>query len=67
MNVFLEAQIPIASLCPCSQAISDYGAHNQRGIVHIEITPSLDENGEIALIRFEELIAIAEANASSPL
>lgn len=31
-NVF-EVEIPIATLCPCSKEISEYGAHNQNGAV----------------------------------
>ena len=27
----LGVRVPVTSLCPCSKAISDYGAHNQRG------------------------------------
>ena len=29
--------IPITTLCPCSKAISEYGAHNQRGIVKLKL------------------------------
>lgn len=29
----LEVSVPITTLCPCSKAISKYGAHNQRAIV----------------------------------
>lgn len=28
-----KVRVPIGSVCPCSKAISEYGAHNQRGIV----------------------------------
>ncbi|MBI5281089.1 MAG: GTP cyclohydrolase I FolE2, partial [Candidatus Solibacter usitatus] len=27
----IGVRVPVTSLCPCSKAISDYGAHNQRG------------------------------------
>jgi GTP cyclohydrolase FolE2 len=30
-------RIPITTLCPCSRAISDYGAHSQRGWVRVKI------------------------------
>ena len=49
--------MPATSLCPCSKEISEYGAHNQRS--HISIEVALTE--EMAI---EELIAIAERNAS---
>lgn len=35
LDVNLEVNIPIHSLCPCSKEISKYGAHNQRGIVTV--------------------------------
>jgi len=49
--------VPATSLCPCSKEISEYGAHNQRS--HISIEVALME--EMAI---EELIDIAERNAS---
>lgn len=36
VNNKLVVTIPITSLCPCSKAISEFGAHNQRG--HIKVT-----------------------------
>ena len=30
--------VPVTSLCPCSKAISAYGAHNQRSHVTVELT-----------------------------
>ena len=29
-RVVLGVRVPVTSVCPCSKAISDYGAHNQR-------------------------------------
>lgn len=29
--------VPVTTLCPCSKEISDYGAHNQRGIVTVSV------------------------------
>lgn len=52
----------VASLCPCSKEISDYGAHNQRSEVTITVRPSHDE-----FIWFEDLIDIAEYSASCQL
>lgn len=52
----------VASLCPCSKEISNYGAHNQRSEVTIEVRPFQD-----SFIWFEDLIAIAEHNASCQL
>jgi GTP cyclohydrolase I len=31
----LVVQVPVTSLCPCSKAISQYGAHNQRSHVTV--------------------------------
>jgi GTP cyclohydrolase I len=30
-------RIPVTTLCPCSRAISDYGAHSQRGWITVKI------------------------------
>ena len=56
----MKILVPCTSLCPCSKKISDYGAHNQRS--HITITVSTDH-----FIWIEDLIKIAEENASSQL
>ncbi len=52
--------VPVTSLCPCSKEISDYGAHNQRS--HVTVTVLTD-----TFVWMEELIELAEANASSQL
>ncbi len=52
--------VPVTSLCPCSKEISDYGAHNQRS--HVTITAMTEE-----FVWIEELIELAESNASSQL
>jgi GTP cyclohydrolase I len=62
----LEVQVPVSSVCPCSKAISDYGAHNQRGLITLEVWPRY-ELDEFALIWIEELIEVAESSASSPV
>ena len=59
--------VPVTSLCPCSKAISDYGAHNQRGHVGIAVRTVRKENGTPELIWIEELIEIAEQSASAPV
>ena len=59
--------VPVTSLCPCSKEISDYGAHNQRGYVTIEVRSAADETGAPTLIWIEELIAVAEQSASAPV
>lgn len=63
----IVVKVPVASLCPCSKEISDYGAHNQRGEVHIEVKPSAGPSGNLETISIKKLISAAEQAASSPL
>ena len=56
----LVAEVPVKSLCPCSKAVSDYGAHNQRSFVTVSVRSS-------SFIWLEDLIEDVEACASSPL
>jgi len=56
----LEVNTPVHNLCPCSKEISDFGAHNQRGNVKIQL-------GMSKLIWIEEIVAISEMSASAPL
>ena len=63
----LSVCVPVTSLCPCSKAISDYGAHNQRGQVTIEVRTRQAEDGLPTLIWIEELVEFAESSASAPV
>lgn len=36
IDLVSEVVVPISSVCPCSREISDEGAHNQRGLVHLK-------------------------------
>ena len=56
----VAVSVPVTTVCPCSKAISDRGAHNQRGMVKVEV-----ELGPFFWI--EDLIGIVEAAASSPV
>jgi GTP cyclohydrolase I len=56
----VSVSVPVTTVCPCSKAISDRGAHNQRGIVRAEL-----ELGPFFWI--EDIIAIVEKAASSPV
>ena len=58
---------PVTSLCPCSKAISEYGAHNQRGHLSLEVRGRRGEDGQPAMIWIEELVEMAEASASAPV
>jgi GTP cyclohydrolase I len=57
----VTVQVPVTTLCPCSKAISDRGAHNQRGIV----TYAVKFSGEPIWI--EDLIRLVERCASCEL
>lgn len=63
----LGVRVPVTSLCPCSKAISDYGAHNQRGFITIEVRSTSNEEGQPSIIWIEELIEVAETSASAPV
>jgi GTP cyclohydrolase IB len=63
----LRVVVPVTTLCPCSKEISEYGAHNQRGYVTMEVRPRQHADGGWDLIWIEELIAIAEKSGSAPL
>ncbi len=63
----LAVKVPVTTLCPCSKEISDYGAHNQRGNVAIEVRSVRGESGRPRLIWIEELVATAEQAASAPV
>jgi GTP cyclohydrolase I len=54
----VSVQVPVQTVCPCSKAISKYGAHNQRGIVKATV-----KLGPFFWI--EDLIRIVELAASS--
>lgn len=56
----LIVQVPVTSLCPCSKAISEYGAHNQRS--HVTVSAVL--NGEVDMDR---IIRLVEDEASCEL
>ncbi|MDR2793089.1 MAG: GTP cyclohydrolase FolE2 [Treponema sp.] len=56
----VSISVPVTTVCPCSKAISERGAHNQRGIVKVGL-----ELGPFFWI--EDIIAIVEQAASSPV
>ena len=56
----VKIQIPVTSLCPCSKSISEYGAHNQRS--HVTVNVKTD-----GFIWLEEIIELVEREASSEL
>ncbi|TDM11994.1 GTP cyclohydrolase FolE2 [Macrococcus lamae] len=56
-------QAAVTTLCPCSKEISEYSAHNQRGIVTVKamLTEAVPDDFK------EQLLDAMEANASSML
>ena len=56
----IKVVVPVTSVCPCSKEISEYGAHNQRSHVTIEVKMK-------DFVWFEDLIEIAEKAGSSPV
>jgi len=58
----LSVEAPVTALCPCSKEISDFGAHNQRAVIHCsaDLRP-----GQILWI--EDLVQLLEAQGSAQL
>ncbi len=59
-DAYIQVQVPVTSLCPCSKEISDYGAHNQRSHVTLQVRTD-------AAIWIEDLIDLVEEEASCEL
>lgn len=59
-HFYVSIQVPVATLCPCSKAISEYGAHNQRGIVSVRLLYK-------DFFWIEDVISMIEECASTPL
>ena len=57
---FISIKVPVATLCPCSKAISEHGAHNQRGFVKVKVLYS-------KFFWIEDVISMIEGCASTPL
>ena len=56
----LGVRVPVKSLCPCSKAVSERGAHNQRSLVDVELRG--DQH-----VWIEQVVQAVEACASAPL
>lgn len=59
-TVAVKVVVPVTSLCPCSKKISDYGAHNQRS--HVTVNVKTED-----FVWIEDLIDIVEQEASCEL
>ena len=60
IDFVLTVKVNVTTLCPCSKAISRFGAHNQRG----EVTVAVRSN---KIVWIEDIIALVESSASSEL
>jgi GTP cyclohydrolase I len=60
LTVRQKVVVPVTSLCPCSKKVSDYGAHNQRSHVTIDIEV-------LGSVPIEEQVRFAEEAASCEL
>jgi len=56
-DLVLMIYVPISTLCPCSKEISDFGAHNQRGEVRLQVRFK-------KFVWIEDLIKLVELSAS---
>lgn len=63
----LSVRVPVTTLCPCSKEISDYGAHNQRSFVTMDVRTRPVSGPRAPFIWIEELVEIAEGAASAPV
>ncbi len=60
IDFVLGTSVAVTTLCPCSKAISVRGAHNQRGLVQLQVRSK-------STVWIEELIELVEASASCEL
>lgn len=56
-DFILSVWVPSTTLCPCSKEISEYGAHNQRAEVNLNVTFQ-------GFVWIEDLVRIVEESAS---
>ncbi len=58
--MYIKVVVPATSLCPCSKEISDYGAHNQRSHVTVQVRTA-------GFVWIEEIIDLVEKQSSCEL
>jgi GTP cyclohydrolase I len=66
-DFILSVSAPVTSLCPCSKEISDYGAHNQRGTVTVQLRHEHSGDGTCQIVWIEDVIEYIETSASVPV
>lgn len=67
VETLTTAETDVTSVCPCSKAISDYGAHNQRSRVTLVVLGSDDEVYPLPIRRQFELIRTVGSSPVYPL
>lgn len=60
LDFLLTVRVTVTTLCPCSKAISKYGAHNQRGEVTVQVRSD-------RVVWIEDIIALVESCGSSEM
>lgn len=60
LRLFLGVDVPVMTVCPCSKAIANEGAHSQRAMIRMEVECQ-------GLLWLEDLIAIGQEAGSSPV
>lgn len=59
-DLIVGVEVPVTTVCPCSKEISAYGAHNQRGLVRVQLRFK-------KFFWIEEIIEIVESSVSSEI
>jgi len=59
-DLIVGVEVPVTTVCPCSKEISEYGAHNQRGLVRVQLRFK-------KFFWIEEIIEIVESSVSSEI
>jgi len=60
LDFTLEVNVPVTNLCPCSKEISKHSAHNQRGLVTVQLKFK-------EFVWIEDVIALVESSCSCEL
>jgi len=59
-DLIVGVEVPVTTVCPCSKEVADYGAHNQRGMVRVQLRFK-------KFFWIEEIIEIIESSVSSEI
>jgi GTP cyclohydrolase IB len=59
-DLIVGVDVPVTTVCPCSKEIAQYGAHNQRGVVRVQLRFK-------KFFWIEEIIEIVESSVSSEI